>query len=169
MNESHLAYLSLGSNIQPEIHLVKGIELLEKFGTIEKISRAWESHSVGARGPNYLNACLALATTLPAAELKRKALIPIEAALGRRRDVDKFAPRTIDIDIVVFDNISLQDKYWDQAFVVIPFAEIYPDFQNPTTQERIVETARRLRQTTWMEARPGALGPFGLHRAGLNS
>jgi 2-amino-4-hydroxy-6-hydroxymethyldihydropteridine diphosphokinase len=153
MNELHLAYLSLGSNIQPETNLVKAIERLQKYGKIEKISSAWASESVGAEGPNYLNACVLLATSLQQAELKQQALLPIEIELGRRRSADKFAPRTIDIDIVVFDGQSCNDKYWEQAFVVVPLAEIHPEYQNPLTQESIIKTATRLRQQIWMETR----------------
>jgi 2-amino-4-hydroxy-6-hydroxymethyldihydropteridine diphosphokinase len=154
MSESHLAYLSLGSNIQPERHLVRAIELLKNYGRLEKISSAWESESVGAEGPNYLNACVLLDTPLGQAELKAKGLLPIETELGRRRSADKFAPRTIDIDIVIFDGQSCGDKYWEQAFVVVPLAEIHPAYQNPQTKESITKTATRLRQQVWMEPRP---------------
>jgi 2-amino-4-hydroxy-6-hydroxymethyldihydropteridine diphosphokinase len=158
MNESaHSAYLSLGSNIQPEKNLIRAIELLRKYGKIEKISSAWESESVGAQGPNYLNACVLLMTPLAQRELKEQALYPIEQRLGRQRTSDKFAPRTIDIDIVVFDGLSCDNKYWEQAFVVIPLAEIYADAENPTRRESIVETATRLREKIWMEMRPDVL------------
>jgi 2-amino-4-hydroxy-6-hydroxymethyldihydropteridine diphosphokinase len=157
MSESHQAYLSLGSNIQPEVNLIRAIELLASYGQVERISQAWESESVGAEGPNYLNACVLLSTPYRRTELKEQALLPIEKTLGRRRTANRFAPRTIDIDIIVFDGISCDDKYWTQAFVVVPFAEICPDFQNPLLQESILETARRLRQQVWMEARPEVL------------
>lgn len=157
MSESHLAYLSLGSNIEPESHLVRAVERLRVFGTIEKISSVWESKSVGAEGPNYLNACLLLVTQLAQSQLKKNALLPIETSLGRKRSADKFAPRTIDIDIVVFDDTSADRKYWEQAFVVVPLAEIYPDYPNPITREEIIKTAMRLRQRIWMQARPDVL------------
>ena len=160
MNESHLAYLSLGSNIEPEANLVKAIERLQRYGKIEKISSAWESESVGAEGPNYLNACVLLVTPLLQTELKRQALLSIETELGRRRSADKFAPRTIDIDIVIFDGQSWDDKYWGQAFVVVPLAEVAPAYQNPLTKESVTETAMRLRQQVWMETRPEVLSQF---------
>ena len=160
MSRSHRAYLSLGSNIEPARHLVRAIEQLQGFGEVEKISNAWESKSVGAEGPNYLNACLRLTTTFDQRELKERVLLPLEASLGRKRSENRFAPRTIDIDMVVFDGTSCDDKYWGQAFVVVPLAEIYPDFSNPVTQERIAQTATRLRQNIWMELRPGVLSQF---------
>lgn len=160
MSNFHQAYLSLGSNIQPENNLVKAIELLRNHGRLEKTSSAWETESVGAEGPNYLNACVLLVTPLPQVDLKEQALLPIEAELGRQRTADKFAPRTIDIDIVLFDGKSCDDKYWKQAFVVVPLAEISPEYQNPLRQESIIETATRLRQQVWMETRPQVLNRF---------
>jgi len=177
----HQAYLSLGSNIQPEVNLPKAIELLREYGEILAGSNAWESESVGSDGPNFLNACVLFLTPLLYAELKDQVIHPIEANLGRKRSKDKYAPRTIDIDIILFDDELCNEKFWKQAFVVIPLAEIYPEYQrsspvdqrsspadkrsspadqNPITQENIVETATRLRQKVWMETRPEVLSQF---------
>ena len=160
MNEPHLAYLSLGSNIQPEKNLVRALQLLREQGRIESISNAWESKSVGAEGPNYLNACLAYTTSLAQTELKEQVILPIELQLGRRRTENKFAPRTMDIDIILFDDISCDDKSWEKAFVVVPLAEIYPGYQNPFLRESLRETAARLRRAIWMETRPEVLSQF---------
>lgn len=160
MNDLHEAYLSLGTNIEPETNLVKALELLQNHGRLEKISTAWESKSVGAEGPNYLNACVLLTTSLGQKELKEQALLPIEKELGRQRSANKFAPRTIDIDIVIFNGKSCDDKYWEQAFVVVPLAEIYPEYQNPLTRENILQSATRLRQQIWMETHPEVLTRF---------
>ena len=165
MNKSHLVYLSLGSNIQPETHLVRAVQLLQEQGQIEKISSAWESVSVGADGPNYLNACLSLIIPRSQAELKEQVLLPIELQLGRKRSENRFAPRTMDIDIVIFDDQSCGDRYWGQAFVVIPLAQIHPTFQNPLTREPILETAARLRREIWIRERHEVLSRFN----GINS
>ena len=166
MSDLHQAYLSLGSNIQPETNLVRTVELLRKHGRLESISSVWESESVGAPGPNYLNTCVLLLTPLSQLMLKEQALLPIETQLGRQRTADKFAPRTIDIDIVLFDGKSCDDRYWEQAFVVVPLAEILPEYQNPLTRERITETATRLRQQVWMETRPEVVRQFSRNRSG---
>ncbi|GAB4462592.1 MAG: 2-amino-4-hydroxy-6-hydroxymethyldihydropteridine diphosphokinase [Anaerolineales bacterium] len=160
MGSSHLAYLNLGSNIQPETHLVRAVELLHEYGRVLKVSSAWESRSVGAEGPNYLNACVLFQTALRQVELKEMVIRPIEAQLGRRRSENKFAPRTIDIDIVLFDDQPYNDKFWRYAFVIVPLAEIYPEYQNPLLGENIVQTATRLRSKVWMEARPEVLRRF---------
>lgn len=154
MNDLHLAYLSLGSNISPETNLIKAIQLLQQHGSVKRISTVWESEAVGAEGPNYLNACVLFAGDREQSELKQQILLPIEEQLGRRRTENRFAPRPMDIDIVIFDGIPSDDRYWDQAFVVIPLAEIYPDFRNPLHNETLLETATRLHNSFWMEARP---------------
>jgi 2-amino-4-hydroxy-6-hydroxymethyldihydropteridine diphosphokinase len=156
----HQAYLSLGSNIQPEINLPKAIELLLAHGEIRKVSTAWESEAVGSDGPNFLNACVLFATPLSLVELKEQVIHPVEGILGRKRTADKYAPRTIDIDVILFDDESCNDKFWNQGFVVIPLAEIYPKYVNPLAQESITETATRLRQKVWMETRPEVLSQF---------
>jgi len=161
MNNSHLAYLSLGSNIQPEKNLVRAVHLLQEQGRMESISNAWESRSVGADGPNYLNACVAFATCLSWLELKEEVILPIELQLGRKRTENKYAPRTMDIDIILFDDHSCDEKSWEKAFVVVPLAEIYPGYLNPLRHETIRETATRLRRDIWMETRPQILSQFG--------
>ncbi|MBI4761173.1 MAG: 2-amino-4-hydroxy-6-hydroxymethyldihydropteridine diphosphokinase [Chloroflexota bacterium] len=160
MRDLHLAYLNLGSNIQPETNLVRAVELLHAYGKVLKVSNAWESLSVGAEGPNYLNACVLFQTELMQVELKENIIRPIEARLGRRRSENKYAPRTIDIDIVLFDDQPYNDKFWRYAFVIVPLAEIYPDYKNPLLGETLAQTAARLRSQVWMEARPEVLSRF---------
>src|SRR5258707_8920278 len=109
MNESHLAYLNLGSNIQPETNLPKAVKLLSEYGEILQVSKVWESEPIGTKGSNYLNACLLFKSSFNQTELKTIVIHPIEVRLGRKRSSDKFAPRPMDIDIVLFDNISTSD------------------------------------------------------------
>ena len=161
----HQAYLSLGSNIQPELNLPKAVDLLFAYGEIQRVSSAWESEAVGSDGPNFLNACALFITPLLYPEVKEQVIHPIEEKLGRKRTANKFAPRTIDIDIILFDDKSCNDKFWKQAFVVVPLAEIYPQYQNPLIQESIAETATRFRQKVWMETRPQVLNRFNKNRS----
>lgn len=158
MSEYHYAYLSLGSNIEPEVNLPKAVQLLSQHGEIVKISSVWESEPVGGSGGNYLNACLSYKTTLPQERLKATVIHPIETRIGRKRTDDKYAPRTIDIDIILFDDRVAGGHWLAQAFVVVPLAEIFPEFQNPATHETLKETATRLRREFWMETRRGVLG-----------
>ena len=160
MNELHETYLNLGSNIQPGINLVRAIQILSKYGEVREISNAWESRSVGAPAPNYLNACILFLSPLGNVDLKERIIRSIEAKLGRERSEDKYMPRTMDIDIILFDDQLQKDSFWNDAFVVIPLAEIYPDYQNPLTRESATEAATRLLREVWMEMRPEVLSQF---------
>lgn len=160
MTDLHLAYLNLGSNIEPDRHLARAVELLCEYGGVYAVSNAWESESVGSDSPNYLNACVLFATEHMHLELKENIIRPIEAQLGRKRGLDKFAPRTIDIDIILFDDIPYNNSFWKFAFVLIPLAEIHPKYVPPLVNENIQVTAERMRSETWIQPRPEVLGRF---------
>jgi 2-amino-4-hydroxy-6-hydroxymethyldihydropteridine diphosphokinase len=155
--ETHEAYLNLGSNIEPERKLRQAIRLLRKRGQITAISNAWESHAFGSDGPNFLNACLLFLTDLNAQQLKEQIIRPVEAELGRVRVDDKYAPRCIDIDIILFDDEPYAGEFWSNAFVVVPLAEVYPDLLHPLYYEKLEQIARYMRCQTWIEARPDVL------------
>jgi len=158
MSEFHLAYFSFGSNIEPEANLPEAVKLLSECGDVLKVSSVWESEPVGTAGRNYLNVCILFKATCTVDEMKEKIIHPIEARLGRVRGEDKYAARSIDIDIVLFDGKPISEDWYTLAYVVVPLAEIYPEFQNLITKEKIVETATRLRREVWMETRQGVLG-----------
>jgi 2-amino-4-hydroxy-6-hydroxymethyldihydropteridine diphosphokinase len=157
MNELHKAYLNLGSNIRPEINLVKAVKLILDKGVVQGISNAWESEAIGMDGPNYLNACLLFISPNNQHQLKEQIIRPIETQLGRQRTENKFSARTIDIDITLFDESPYNLKVWGYAFVIIPLADVYPDYPNPILNENIVQTANRLRSQVWMKMRPEVL------------
>jgi len=153
MNKLHEAYLNLGSNIEPESHLQKAIELLRTYGIVIAISTVWESHAVGESGPNFLNVCVLFKTKTTVKLLKSSVIRPIEAQLGRVRSTDKNAPRTIDIDIVIFDGQLLRPEYWDTIYTVVPLAELNPNFEHPQTHEKLSQAAQQLRASTWIQSR----------------
>jgi 2-amino-4-hydroxy-6-hydroxymethyldihydropteridine diphosphokinase len=157
MEELHEAYLNIGSNIEPRRNLPRAIRLLRRYGQVKAISNAWESHAFGSNGPNFLNACLLLLTSLDARKLKEQVIRPVEAELGRVRGPDKYAPRTIDIDIVLFDDEPFGWEFWSNAFVVVPLADLLPDFHHPLNYEKLAQVAAHMRRQTWIEARPDVL------------
>ncbi len=146
------AYLSLGSNIFPEVNLPAAVRELARFGRVARVSSVWESPPEGfADQPRFLNAALLLETHLSAAELKEEAIASIEASLGRTRGANRNAPRTIDIDIMLFnrDCLSLGSRtvpdaeVLERPFVAIPLAEIAPDYRHPVTGETLTVIADR--------------------------
>ena len=157
MKKPHRFYLSIGSNIQPEINLPKTIELLRGYGTIQIISNAWESHAVGANGPNFLNASALFSTPLNPKELKNKIIRSIEATLGRVRSRDKNAPRTIDIDIIMVDDEPCNLERWKNPFVVLPMSEVAPELKHPIEHQKLSLVAEGMSSQTWIKKRPEIL------------
>ena len=154
MNETHIYYLNIGSNIEPEINLPKTINLLAKHGDVKAISNAWESRSTGTNGPNFLNACIIYYAPLSLKELKEKVIRFIETSLGRRRSSNKNAPRTIDIDIIMVDNKPLNLERWNNPFVVLPMAEIMPGLIHPIRHQTLTRVAEGMSSQTWIVKRP---------------
>ncbi len=157
MSKLHSVYLNIGSNIEPELNLPRAIEMLSKYGQVEAVSEAWESHAVGSNGPNFLNASVLLATAIEPSQLKERVARPIEEALGRVRTKDRNAPRPIDVDVMMVDGEAFNEERWDNAFVLLPIAELAPDAEHPVTHERLRDAAERARATTWIVQRPGLL------------
>jgi 2-amino-4-hydroxy-6-hydroxymethyldihydropteridine diphosphokinase len=146
------AYLSLGSNIDPEQNLPAAVRELARFGRVKRVSSVWESPPEGfADQPRFLNAALLLETRLSAAELKARAIASIEASLGRTRNANRNAPRTIDIDIMLFNRDTFRlgsrtipdAEVLERPFVAIPLAEIAPDYRHPATCETLAAIAAR--------------------------
>jgi 2-amino-4-hydroxy-6-hydroxymethyldihydropteridine diphosphokinase len=143
-SSQHLAYLCLGSNIEPVTNLRKAIDLLRQHTRLLALSTCWESAAVGSPGPNFLNIGALVATPLDAAALKEQVLARIETELGRTRSADKYAPRTIDIDITVFDGQVLDADIWRRVYLALIFAEMLPGLRHPDSGETLAEIARRL-------------------------
>ena len=148
MEDTHEAYLNIGSNIDPERNLRESIRLLREHGQVKAVSNVWQSHAFGSDGPDFLNACLLFLTPLDASVLKEQIIRPIEATLGRVRGPDKYAPRTIDIDIILFDDEPFGWEFWSNAFVVVPLADLLPNFHHPFSYEKLAHVANHMRRQT---------------------
>lgn len=139
-------YLGLGSNLQAHKHLHNAlVALTRRFGALE-ISPVYESQAVGFVGNNFLNLVVALET-----ELEPQALLPIlkeiEQNNGRDSHTPKFSDRTLDIDILSYDQWTGEAQGLDlpraeilkHAFVLKPFADLAPDYVHPLTGRTLVE------------------------------
>ena len=150
--KTNLAYLSLGSNIEPERNLPAAVAYLAQFGRVRAVSTVWETPPVGfSDQPNFLNAAALLETDLSAQALREEAIAVIETGLGRVRTENRNAPRTIDIDIMLFnrDIIQLERRHipdpevLERPFVAIPLAEIAPDYVHPETGQTLKNVAKQ--------------------------
>jgi 7,8-dihydro-6-hydroxymethylpterin-pyrophosphokinase len=108
-------------------------------------------------GPNFINACLLLETAVPQIDLKEKLIQPVETTLGRQRSNDRNAPRTIDVDVILVDDEPVNLEKWNYPFVVVPLAELMPDFTHPIKGEKMIRVAERMRSETWIIKRPKTL------------
>jgi 2-amino-4-hydroxy-6-hydroxymethyldihydropteridine diphosphokinase len=138
-------YLSLGSNISPEINIPAALAAIEgAFGEVLAHSSAWQSAAVGAVGLDFLNAAVLVHSPLSPTQIKTEILRPLEARMGRVRTEDKNAPRTIDIDILLYGDQIVDETLWRQAHLAVPLAEIYPGLRNPDNGQALKDIAAHL-------------------------
>jgi 2-amino-4-hydroxy-6-hydroxymethyldihydropteridine diphosphokinase len=152
----HQVCLLLGSNIQPERNLPLATHKLQDHLTILRISSVWETPPVGSTGPCFLNAALLVQTPQDQKTLKKQILTPLEAKMGRVRSVDKNAPRPIDLDIILFDDLIIDPTIWLFAHRAVPVAEIQPDIRSEAG-ETLKEAAARFMSEGSIRLRPGVV------------
>jgi len=140
------AYLSLGSNLEPQTHLRAALqELRQRFGDVA-VSPTYRFAAVGFTGPDFLNLAVGIETDLEAPALDAW-LHALEDRHGRRRDVPRYSSRTLDVDIVLFGDqvidghghLQVPRKELQESFVLQPLADIAPDVMHPTLKRTIAE------------------------------
>ncbi|MDX9973070.1 MAG: 2-amino-4-hydroxy-6-hydroxymethyldihydropteridine diphosphokinase [FCB group bacterium] len=143
-----LVYIGIGSNIEPERNIPRALELLAEKVDLRAVSPFYRSAAVGPPGqPDFLNGVCRIATTLGARALKNDVLRAVEAALGRVRGADKYAPRTIDLDILlygaeVYDEEDLRIPDPDirtRPFVAVPLLAVAPGAVLADTGECVID------------------------------
>ena len=115
MSES-LAYLSLGSNLGNKIANIQSAlnSIDNDVGDIFSISKLYENPAIGFTGDVFLNCCISLKTNLSPDDLLVK-LLEIESNAGRKRGSDLgYKSRTIDIDILFYDDIIINFDYYEK-------------------------------------------------------
>lgn len=133
------AFISIGSNLGDRVkYCRRAIEELAAFADILNISSLYETEPVDKEDqPEFINGVVEIDTDLSPHELLAKTK-SIEDKLGRVRD-EKWGPRTIDLDIIFYDDIILEDKDLEiphprvhlRRFVLEPLFEIAPNFIHP--------------------------------------
>lgn len=148
-------FLGLGSNIEPERHLELAVaELRRRYGRLA-LSPVYRGPAVGFAGPDFLNMVLRLETKQSPrsvlAELER-----IHRLARRKREGDGFHSRTLDIDLLLYDGLILNEPglelprpdVLEYAFVLRPLAELAPSLKHPVTGRTFAEH--------WREQAPSA-------------
>jgi 2-amino-4-hydroxy-6-hydroxymethyldihydropteridine diphosphokinase len=147
------SYVGLGSNLgDREAFLVGARAALAATRGVSVVaaSRLYETEPVGPPQGRYLNAVVALDTNLtPRALLER--LLELEDAAGRQRIPQRNAPRTLDLDLLLFGDVCIDTpelslphpRLHERAFVLVPLAEVATDLVHPRLGVRLRDLAER--------------------------
>lgn len=138
--------IALGSNLGDSLAtLNSAIETLDNIpGIAVKARSSWyQTSPIGPPQPDYINACAILEVTLAPEELLAK-LLETETKFNRIRG-EKWGARTLDLDLLLYDNEILESptltlphpRMTERAFVLVPLAEIAPDWVHPVTKSEI--------------------------------
>lgn len=157
----------------------RAIRELDAALGVDAVSHAWEAEPVDAPGtPLFLNAAVRIRTALPPGRLKREVIRPLEERLGRVRTADPNAPRTIDIDIALVEDLTIEDPEAGlrvpdpeiplRAHLALPLAELAPDLAPRAFGATLGELAARHRGAPGIRrldepdlARAARLAPLG--------
>lgn len=152
-------YVSIGSNIERERHIAVALEALGARFADLLLSPVYESEAVGFSGDNFFNLAARFTTALTVGELAR-ALRELEFAHGRRTDTPKFAPRTLDIDILTYDDlvgvvdgvVLPRPEIVENAFVLLPLQDIAGEVRHPVLDKpyrQLWQEYDQRRQSLW--------------------
>lgn len=139
-------YISLGSNIDRTRHTREGVRALrDRFGEL-KLSSVYESEAVGFDGDAFYNMVIACDVHEDVHAVNR-ALAEIEDAHGRDRSGPRFSSRTLDLDLLLYDDLVLEEdglvlprgEILKNAFVLWPLAEIAPELRHPVVKKTCAE------------------------------
>ncbi|MFD1255872.1 2-amino-4-hydroxy-6-hydroxymethyldihydropteridine diphosphokinase [Mucilaginibacter terrae] len=147
-------YLLLGSNLgNRHLFLKQAAAYIEaQAGSIVQYSGIYETKSWGKTdAPDYLNQVLLINTVLKPLALLNK-LLEIELLLGRKRD-EKWGSRTVDIDILFYDNQIINEpeltvphpQLHNRRFTLVPLVEIAPEWIHPVLQKALIKLYNELK------------------------
>ncbi len=151
---THIVYLALGSNLGDRRgNFAAALQQLREVVTIETVSSVYETEPVGYLDqPRFLNIACCGKTWLSAQDLLHYTQA-IEVAIGRQRTF-RNGPRPIDIDILLYDDLHVQDdnltiphpRMAERAFVLVPLAEISPNVIDPVNGQTAQELLQQVSQ-----------------------
>jgi len=132
------AWLGLGSNVDAENHIRAGIRELQRDFDDVSLSPVYSSTAVGFEGDDFINLVARVETDMHPLAL-RDYLRDLEDRFGRKRGVEKFSDRTLDIDILLYDDLVLfspkleipRAEILKFAHVLKPLADLDPELMHP--------------------------------------
>ena len=142
------AFVAVGSNLRPEENVRAALARLAKLARVWRLSTfyrtpPWNRPEQG----DFINGVVELETDLPSGELRAR-LREVEAALGRVRTADKYAARTLDLDLIAYEGAgdpALPDpEIAARPFLAVPLAELAPDLSLPGSNRSLGAVAAGL-------------------------
>jgi 2-amino-4-hydroxy-6-hydroxymethyldihydropteridine diphosphokinase len=144
-------YIAAGSNVEPERHLTQAVEALEQAFPGIRFSPWYQNRAAGFEGEDFINFAAGFMTQLPLQEVIRR-LHLIEALCDRHRDAPRWAPRTMDLDLLLYGGQVSEvpplprPDLVKRAYMLGPLADLAPDLVHPTAQLTIRELWQRFDQ-----------------------
>jgi len=143
------AYLGLGSNVNARSNIAAGIEALRETFSNVRLSPAYQTPAIGFDGDDFINLTAAVDSCFEPIKLKHF-LNDLEDRHGRKRNVAKFSDRTLDIDILLFDDLYMvspvlkipRAEIMAFAHVLKPLADLAPRLVHPVCRKTIAEIWR---------------------------
>ena len=137
------AIIALGSNINPEGNILAAANVLKT--TFKKVcfSSVYQSRALGMDAEDFLNACCKIISA-PKQETLLAWLKDTEVIHGRPKSHDPWAPRTLDLDLLVYNEVILDDNYWRYPHVFVPLSELYPIKTHHYDKTKLIKKAIQL-------------------------
>lgn len=143
-------YVAAGSNVEPERHLALATELLRREFPDVRFSPWYRNRAVGFEGDDFINLVAGFTTTLPINEVLSR-MYAIEVACGRPREAPRWAPRSMDLDVLLYGDLICDEPklklprpdLLTRAFMLGPLAALAPELLHPTEKVTIGELWRR--------------------------
>jgi len=139
-------YVAAGSNVRPHENLRTALALLRRSWPALRVSRAYANPAVGFEGEDFVNLVIGFETDEPL-EVVLARLHKAEAACGRPRVAPKWAPRSMDLDVLLYGDavgefpgaVLPRPDLVRRAYMLGPLAELAPDVEHPTLHRSIRE------------------------------
>jgi 2-amino-4-hydroxy-6-hydroxymethyldihydropteridine diphosphokinase len=146
-------FVAAGSNVEPERNLTRAVEEMRREFPDVRFSSWYRNPAVGFQGDDFINFVAGFTTALPVHDVVKR-LQAIETLCGRPREAPRWAPRSMDLDILLYDALVLDEPrlklprpdLLKRAFMLGPLAEIAPDLVHPALGVTIGELWRRFDQ-----------------------
>lgn len=146
---SHV-YVAIGSNVNPVENVAKAARELKRLFPDARFSSWYRNRAVGFEGDDFINGVVGFTTDLPLHSV-RESLHAVEGLCGRPRNAPRWAPRAMDLDVLLYDNVVCTEPTMTlprpdllkRPYMLGPLAEIAPEVMHPTVALTIGELWRQ--------------------------